>query len=784
MNRFPSWLAPWVLVAALGSLRADTGVLEATNLSGWKGPGDPLVLRQHRADVDLDGLLVTVRLTQVHENRTDQDLEARFTLRLPPGASLADFALWEDGVRVPGVVLERRRAEAIYESLTSQKIDPGLVETQSPGGEDLARFTVKVYPVPARGTKRIELEYRQELELVGRRGRFSLPLAPTQHVRQRAGSLQLALRMRPEYPLEDWSLEGAAYGAARPEGAGLALDFAGSDVDLREDLALRFRVADGGAPLRTATHRDPRETHLFEPLGSAAAGTAGAVRDPEGTLLVRYLVPAGEGEASARPRRFRFLVDLSLSMRWEKLEKLMLALRSFLGRLEAADRFDLALFREGAPMLVVEDRPGGTASVEAALKVLGDQQLEGGTDMQAAAHEAGQWLRATAAPAALVLLTDGHPTAGETAEDVVVAALGEPGPRSRLAILGVGRGARDGLLRRLAEAGGGFYQKLDEVGDASFVLESFWDRVFSTPVRDLRLELPGGGVVGELYPARVASAFEGSTVRFLARYPRAVQGVTGTLRYRRGGRDQSVPVRLDLPDHDLEHPQLPRLWARARVDHLLEAIDREGEKPAWVDEIVRLAKRYKLATPYTSFLAAPRALLRPRSIRPGDPVLRVETRAGVMAVRALLPWGELLELTRLEDEGVFEGRFLAPPWVAEGRHRVRLLLADALGETRVLDETLILDSTPPSVRLAAPLPRVRAGDRLSLAVYADQDTRRLTARLAGGAPVELRYTADGHVSRGSVPVPDLPPGRHRLVVEAEDFAHNRSAQVLELEVEG
>ncbi len=52
------------------------------------------------------------------------------------------------------------------------------------------------------------------------------------------------------------------------------------------------------------------------------------------------------------------------------------------------------------------------------------------------------------------------------------------------------------------------------------------------------------------------------------------------------------------------------------MDALLEKIEREGEDRASIDEIIRLSKKYKFVTPYTSFLAVPRALLRPRVIRP------------------------------------------------------------------------------------------------------------------------------------------------------------------------
>ena len=79
-----------------------------------------------------------------------------------------------------------------------------------------------------------------------------------------------------------------------------------------------------------------------------------------------------------------------------------------------------------------------------------------------------------------------------------------------------------------------------------------------------------------------------------------------------------------LPEQALEARDLPRRWARARVDHLLQLIEAQGERREWVDEVIALSKRYRFVTPYTAFLAAPRSLLRPRRIQPGDPVLRVE----------------------------------------------------------------------------------------------------------------------------------------------------------------
>ena len=107
---------------------------------------------------------------------------------------------------------------------------------------------------------------------------------------------------------------------------------------------------------------------------------------------------------------------------------------------------------------------------------------------------------------------------------------------------------------------------------------------------------------------------------WVGRYPEAAKRTsTFTVHGVRDGTPLAISAKASLPRESSEHPQLPRLWARARVDALLEKIEREGEDQASIDEIIGLARQYKFVTPYTSFLAVPRALLRPRVIRPGDP---------------------------------------------------------------------------------------------------------------------------------------------------------------------
>jgi len=219
------------------------------------------------------------------------------------------------------------------------------------------------------------------------------------------------------------------------------------------------------------------------------------------------------------------------------------------------------------------------------------------------------------------------------------------------------------------------------------------------------------------------------------------------------------------------------------VDALLEKIEREGEDQATIDEIIRLARQYKFVTPYTSFLAVPRALLRPRVIRPGDPVLRVKADESIVSVIALFPFGLVQPLRYLSSEDIWQTRFLAPTDMQDGTYTVRLILRDRLGHTYRESKTFVIASKPPVVEVKLDRKRFQRGQTISLKVSASRSTRTLVARLEGAAPVELRWDTKAAANTGDLIIPrETIPGAYKLTVTAEDIAHNIGAQEVQIEV--
>jgi Ca-activated chloride channel family protein len=223
-------------------------------------------------------------------------------------------------------------------------------------------------------------------------------------------------------------------------------------------------------------------------------------------------------------------------------------------------------------------------------------------------------------------------------------------------------------------------------------------------------------------------------------------------------------------DRALEARDLPRRWARARVDDLLRRIELEGERREWVEEILELSRRYKFVTPYTAFLAAPRSLLRPRRIQPGDPVIRVEALPGTAAIAALLPFGRKLDLLRRPKSNLWEGRFLVPDGTADGPMDVRIVLRRG-GATTVESKRVVVDGTAPKVAPLLP-DGATAGARVRLAARADADVVALTARIGEGLPFPLRWDSEAKANVGEVLLPKGAAGSVPVLFEAIDGAGN------------
>jgi len=774
---------------------ADSGVLVPTD----KQAPDPAILSltEMRVEIHVDNGDARVWMRQIFTNHTGRPQEGNYQFALPSGTTVSDFAVWDGPVRIPAVILERKRAKAIYQELKSQAIDPGLLE-QGERTEDDARrnsvFSAHIVPIPAYGTKRLEIEYHEHIPVAARKSYFLLPLKPDGNASQKVQKLSIHYELHSAGRMKEFSFQGKQlpFHIEQQDEHTVRGTVEAANIDLGEDFATTWTENEPGNALEVITYRDPNPITTLAIDGSDYNSASQKKGQPEPgffeALAQLTSPPSAAPGGTQGSRTVVVLMDTSLSMQWEKLERSYAAASKLLQSLGPEDKFNLLLYNTRVDSFKPTPVKAELAQVTAAMDWLRQSHLRGGTDLQKALEAGlGQFGAADTQGAALVLLTDGEVTRGVIQSGKLAAwyaAKWKEIPterRPKTDIFAVGDDANLPLLRILSRNGGVMEQVLS-TEPVDFKLSAFLGKVGRNPIGDLRLTVTPLGLVDKVYSLEDA-VFDGGEARWIGQYTKPQKSIGFSVDGQQDGRALKADTKAELPAQALEHDQLPRLWAGARVQALLEQIERDGESEAAINEIIRLARRYKFVTPYTSFLAAPRALLRPRVIRPGDPVLRVHTDKSISSVIALFPFGLEKPLRYLPGEDVWQTRFLAPTDMKDGSYPVRLVLRDTNGQVYRESKSFVIASTPPTVKVKLERNRYRAGETIPVKVHASESTRTLTARVEGLAPVSLRWNGEASASTGEIGLPRaLPPGEYVLAVTAEDMAHNLGSAEVRIEV--
>ncbi len=784
-----------LLLLAPAAAFPDGGVL----LPRDKAQPDPsiLSLEEMEITVQIDNGDARVFVRQIFANHAGHIEEGNYIFALPSRATVSDFAVWDGPVRIPAVILERKRAGEIYNELKQQSIDPGLLQMGERGAEEAKRsaiFSARIVPIPAYGTKRLEFEYHETIPVENLKSYFAIPLRPDAYQAQVARHLKINFELRSAHALANFQAPAKIYPLRFAENTPhvVRATFEGENVNLAEDFVAAFDIDKaGGDTLAVITHRNPISA---QPSPTETAPIR-STNEPGFFAVDAQLGPgAGSSGAKANPstsgapaKTVLILFDTSLSMQWEKLERSYQALETLLRAMKPEDKFNLILFNSQIQPFQPAPVAAETSNVQRALDFVRASRLRGGTNLQKALQEALRESNASGGNSYLVLLSDGGATEGQIRNAKLAAAYENEWKRlpvtnrPKTYIFAVGDDANLPLFKLLAR-NDGVLESVLSTEPLDFKLTSFLSKIGRSPVGQLGLTVSPESAVDTVYPLQDA-AFAGSRAAWVGRYQKPAQEVGFAVHGVRDGTPLSITSKASLPRESAEHPQLPRLWARARVDALLEKIEREGEDAASIEEIIRLSRQYKFVTPYTSFLAAPRALLRPRVIRPGDPVIRVKTDPAIVSVVALFPFGLVKKLRYLPDEDTWQTRFLVPTDLPDGTYPVRLVMRDRSGQTYRESKSFVIASKTPTVQIKLPKTRYRRGELLGLKVAASQNTRTLVARLEGVAPVSLRWDAKAGANTGELFIPDqMIPGTYHLTVTAEDIAHNMGSQGVDIEI--
>jgi Ca-activated chloride channel family protein len=531
-----------------------------------------LAIKYHRVTVQIEDQVATTHVDQVFVNDNPFDLEGTYIFPLPADATVSNFAMWVDGQKLEAQLLEADKAREIYEGIVRQRRDPALLEYVGRNA-----FQARVFPIPAHGEKRIELEYSQVLPADQGLVRYVYPLNTEKFSTRPLEQVSVRVEIRSKQAIKAVYSPSHPVDIERPDDYRAIVGYEETNVTPDKDFALYYSISSDQVALNVLSYKQAGEDGFFMLLAA----------------------PDVKADASRIVAKDVFLVlDVSGSMRGEKIQQAKQALAFVLDNLNPLDRFNVIAFSTSVKQYARSLRPASER--DDAARFVRDLQAAGGTDLNRALLEALDQADVER-PQFIILLTDGLPTEGETNPDRILKNVADVAPKStRLFTFGVGNDVNTFLLDSLAQEHGGTSAYVRPGERIDEVVSGFYAKVSTPVLADLQLDF-GQVTVEDVYPYPLPDLFAGSQLIAVGRYR---DGGPATVTLRGKVNDQQQVFRYeDVTLVDRGGPDfIPRLWATRKIGYLLNQIRRQGENRELVDEIVELATRYGIVTPYTSFL--------------------------------------------------------------------------------------------------------------------------------------------------------------------------------------
>ncbi|MBZ5554835.1 MAG: VIT and VWA domain-containing protein [Acidobacteriia bacterium] len=538
----------------------------------------PLPVKSITFSTTVNNQVASTHIEQVFQNPNRWAAEGVFYFPIPESASIEEFAMWTGGKRIVGELVERDKARQTYNEIVRRLRDPGLLEYV---GKNL--FQARVFPIGPGSDQKIEIRYSQILKAEQGTVKVEYPLGVGHNaLAQPIGTLAGKIEIASNVALKNIYSPTHALEINRKGETRVSASFEQSQVKPTQDFILYYSLSDKEFGLSLLTYREKGKDGFF----------------------IALLSPKLElKQSQAVPKDIVFVLDTSGSMSEEgKITKAREALKFGIRSLHPGDSFNVIHFASEEHLFERGLVPATPAGIERAVEYVSKLEANGGTDINSALLAALKMFREDMRPHFIVFLTDGLPTVGEQNISRILSNTQHANPtHTRLFTVGVGYDVNTHLLDPLAEGNHGVAEYIGPKEDLEVRVSNIFTKVNSPVLTNLKLEL-GDVKVDDVFPRVLPDLFKGSQLVIVGRYTGS-HSVDATLEGEvNSGRRTFALGTLAFPSENSETDFIPRLWAIRKVGYLMDQIRLNGESKEVKDEIVELATRYGIATPYTSFL--------------------------------------------------------------------------------------------------------------------------------------------------------------------------------------
>lgn len=601
-------------------------------------------LRHTSVEAEISGFVARVTLKQVFHNPFKDKIEAVYTFPLSAGGAV-DSMLMKVGDRViRGVIKRRETARRIYERARASGKTAALLDQERPN-----IFTQSLANIRPGERIEITIKYVEMLPYEDGKFTFSFPMV-------------VGPRFIPGQPTGESGTGWSPDTTQVPDASRITPPVtpprtrAGHDIDLTVKLNAGVPVTciksklhkveikhegKGKTTIALTNKRTiPNKDFVLEYTVAGEEVKSGCLIHKNGKygyLTIILLPPERPKREQIAPREMIFVVDRSGSQSGLPIEKAKETMGYILEWMNPNDTFNIISFSNGLEVLFESPRKKSTETLGRARKYIASLYGNGGTYMAPAIVKACENPAPENRLRIVTFMTDGYIGNDFTVLGLVKKLRGS----SRWFAFGTGNSVNRFLLDNMAKLGGGEVEYILLNSPGEEVARKFYNRISTPILTDVRVEFEGLEVE-DRHPDVVSDLWARRPLYFHARYKKAGKGAV-VLKGFLGGKPYEQRLEIELPQVDDANEVLGSVWARAKVDSLMEEnlMRHQVRTPAGEikEEIIRVALEHHIMTQYTSFVAVEEKVRTDPEKKPRKVPVPVEMPDGVSRKGVFGPTG-------------------------------------------------------------------------------------------------------------------------------------------------
>ncbi|MGB1285639.1 MAG: VIT and vWA domain-containing protein [Aggregatilineales bacterium] len=548
----------------------------------------PLPLENTAVTGEIFGAVASVTVEQQFGNPFDTPIELRYLFPLPEKAAIVDYEISIGERTISAELKEKQQAQQTYQQAIDNKKRASLLTQERPN-----LFAIQIAHVQPGESIITRIQYEDRLTYSDGAYEFVFPMGIT----PRYHSLDMAAgdAKSVDAPIALDENKVAPVSIVLTLDAGLPVS---APISKTHELAITQQADNHYSLELVGEHNIPNKDFVlrYDAAEDDIRSASWSSKDDEmETLLLTIIPPRLDITKDPAAREFIFVVDRSGSMGGDPMNQAKNALRASLRTLNETDTFAILAFDNRLEWFDQQVRSVTQDNIEQADSWIQRLTARGGTEIRGAIDAALGLSVDAERQRYVVFLTDGAVSADEESIRKINKQRGD----ARIFTFGIGASVNRYLLTKMAEMGRGVAEFLGNQDDIEKSVTRFQDRVSYPALMDASLTWEHVEH-WDTYPEPLPDIYIGQALEISSRlkrkgYPQLT--LTGT----QDGQQVSIPVQIPTPTEP--NPVIRRLHARARIESLMDNLNRGENSEKIREQILGLALEHRIVTAYTSFVA-------------------------------------------------------------------------------------------------------------------------------------------------------------------------------------